>query len=243
MTTNANDGSDERDARGDRDDTDARDDTIEQRRQVREGYDELATAYADERDQDPDELALVEELFDRIDEQAPRVLDAGCGDGRAASRPLAELGAGVVGLDVSRSQLELASETFDEVGAERADGNVPERVQGDLTGLPFETDSFDGICALHSIIHVPTGEHEAVLAEFARVLDAGGWLLLTTGTGAWEGENPDWLDGGAAMRWSFHDAAWTRETLEAVGFTVADARTIGDELGGGEWRYLLARRE
>ncbi|MFC3957959.1 class I SAM-dependent methyltransferase [Halovivax cerinus] len=214
------------------------DDATAQRRRVREGYDELARTYAAEREQDSEELALVEELYARIDGTRPRVVDAGCGDGGAASQPLLDLGAAVVGLDVSRSQLELASETV----GRTVEGNAIPLVQGDLTSLPFEADVFDGICALHSIIHVPKAEHETVLEEFARVTAAGGWLLLTVGTGAWEGENPDWLDGGAAMRWSFHDAAWTRETLDDVGFTVADAWTIGDELGSEEWRYLLAQR-
>ncbi|WP_152415898.1 class I SAM-dependent methyltransferase [Halovivax asiaticus] len=214
------------------------DDPAAHRNQVREGYDELARTYAAEREQDSEELALIEELYARIDDASPRVLDAGCGDGRAASQPLSELGAAVVGLDVSRSQLELASETV----GRTVEGNDIPLVQGDLTSLPFEDDAFGGICALHSIIHVPKTEHESVLEEFARVTAAGGWLLLTVGAGAWEGENPDWLDGGAAMRWSFHGDEWTRETLDEVGFTVADARTIGDELGGGEWRYLLARR-
>ncbi|AGB16909.1 methylase involved in ubiquinone/menaquinone biosynthesis [Halovivax ruber XH-70] len=228
------------------------DDPTAHRTQVREGYDELARTYAAEREQDSEELALIEELYARIDDGSPRVLDAGCGDGRAASQPLSELGAAVVGLDVSRSQLELASETVesvdvddasrDQVDTAEADAPVPELMQGDLTSLPFEDAAFDGICALHSIIHVPKTEHESVLEEFARVTAPGGWLLLTVGTGAWEGENPDWLDGGAAMRWSFHGDEWTRETLDDVGFAVADARTIGDELGGGEWRYLLARR-
>lgn len=215
---------------------------VEQRRHVREGYDELAAEYAENREQNQQELALVEELVDRIGGSTPRILDAGCGNGRAAARPLAERGAAVVGLDVSRSQLELASETLADPSADGSTAaSRPSLVQGDLTALPFEAGSFDGLAALHSIIHVPDEEHATVLAEFARVLDSGGWLLLTSGVGAWEGRNPDWLDSGAAMRWSFHGAEWTRETLADVGFTVADERTIGDDLGGGEWRYFLAR--
>lgn len=237
---------------------------VEWRQRVRAGYDDLAEHYAADREQDPQELALVEELADRTEESptneesSPRILDAGCGDGRIAAGPLAERGAAVVGFDASRRQLELASETLagaDAVTGSDADDSAldaadtarpaarhPTLVQGDLTTLPFGAGTFDGVAALHSIIHVPREEHATVLAEFARVLEAGGWLLLTTGVGPWKGKNPDWLDAGAEMRWSFHGAEWTREALGDAGFVVADERTIGDELGAGEWRYLLARR-
>ncbi len=204
---------------------------VDQRRLVRDGYDELAETYADSRDQDEAELALLEELRSGLDSPEPRILDAGCGDGRAAARPLADRAA-VVGLDVSRAQLQLAAETVD----------VP-LVQGELTALPFEPATFDAVCAFHSIIHVPRSEHETVFREFARVLSGGGRLLVSVGEAGWEGANPDWLDGGAEMAWSFHDLEWSRAALADAGFRIADEWSIGDELGDGSWRYLLAVRE
>ncbi|WP_254863733.1 class I SAM-dependent methyltransferase [Halovivax gelatinilyticus] len=205
---------------------------VDRRRLVRDGYDHLAETYAAERDQDEGERQLLRELLDRIDDAEPTVLDAGCGDGTAATRPLAEAGADVVGLDVSRAQLELAS---------RGGGAAATLAQGDLTALPFEPETFDAVCAFHSVIHVPRDEHETVFAEFERVLRPNGWLLVTLGEGAWEGSNPDWLDGGAEMSWSFHDIDRSKDALDAAGFSVENEWTLDDELGGGQWRYVLAR--
>ena len=151
----------------------------------------------------------------------------------------------VVGIDIARSQLALARE------------RVPSArlVQGELTRLPIATGAADALCSLHAVIHVPRERHDAVFAEFARVLAPGGELLVTLGTGAWEGRNPDWLgdaDGtdavtapgdstGAAMRWSFHGADRSRELLRAAGFALGEETVVGDELGGGEWLFLRAR--
>ena len=197
---------------------------------VREGYDEVGETYAADRESDGDERALVERVVDRLDDGA-RLLDAGCGDGTAVAGPAADLGCEVVGLDISAGQLELASE-------HRHDEAF---VQGDLTRLPFPADSFDAVCSLHAIIHVPREEHRDVFEEWARVLAPGGQLLASVGAGGWEGRNPDWLSAGAEMRWSFYGADRYRELLERAGFDLREEALLGDELGGGEWLYLLAR--
>ena len=196
---------------------------------VRAGYDDLAETYADQRDPDSHELELLEELSSRLPSTA-RVLDAGCGDGRSATQPLVDGGFDVIGLDISRRQLVLATE--------QASGG--RFAQGDLTTLPIRTDTVDGVCAFHSIIHVPREEHGDVFTEFARVLRPGGHVLVTSGIGEWEGTNPDWLDGGAEMGWSFYGSETTESLLGDAGFTVEDRWTIGDELGDGTWQYTLA---
>lgn len=202
----------------------------DQRDAVRRGYDHLAEAYLDQRSSDEDEIALLEDFMDRLPTGA-RVLDAGCGAGEPVGATLAT-DLEVVGMDISRRQLELAS------------GNVPNvaLAQGDLTNLPLDAGSFDGAVAFHSIIHVPTESHAAVYEEFARVVRPGGHLLATVGPGAWEGTNPDWLDAGAEMRWSFPDLEVSLGHLDDAGFEVQNHVNIGDQLGGGSWEYVLAER-
>lgn len=201
----------------------------DQRDAVRRGYDHLAGAYLDQRSPDPDEIALLDEFGESLHPNAS-VLDAGCGAGDPVTATLTT-DFDVVGLDISREQLRLAR------------GNVPdaEFLQGDLTALPFAAGVFDGLAAFHSIIHVPTERHADVYAEFGRVVRPGGYVLVTAGAGAWEGKNPDWLDAGAEMQWSFPDLEVSLAYLDDAGFEVLRRKTVDDELGEGSWVYVLAR--
>lgn len=197
-------------------------------RAVMTGYDDVAERYDEERDPAA-EVPFVESLAAELDSGA-RILDAGCGGGRAVLETLAA-DHETVGLDVSATQLALAR------------GRVPAAglVRGDLGRLPFETDAFDAVCSLHAVIHVPREYHEAVFAEFARVCRPGGSFLFALGAVAWEGETDDWLDSGASMQWSFHGADRNRELVRAAGFAVDEAAVLGDELGDGEWLFLRGR--
>ncbi|WP_135364099.1 class I SAM-dependent methyltransferase [Halosimplex halophilum] len=196
---------------------------------VMAGYDGVAEAYDDDRDP-AHETALVEALGADLPADA-RVLDAGCGGGRAVLEALAK-DFETVGLDISPEQLALARERAPAAALAR----------GDLTRLPVADGAVDAVTALHSVIHVPREHHERAFAEFARVLRPGGHLLLTTGVGEWEGRNDNWLDGGAAMQWSFHGRERSLELLDSAGFDVTEATVRDDELGGGEWLFVRARR-
>lgn len=198
---------------------------------VRRAYDELAETYASERSPDAREAEMFEELLDRLDPGA-RLLDAGCGQGDPIlARAAAETTA--VGLDFSAEQLRLAA------------GNAPDAalVGGDLTALPFRGGAFDAVAALHSLIHVPLAEHGTVLAEFARVLRPGGYVLLSEGTSEWIGSTPDWLDSGVEMQWSIAGPDATKDGLRTGGFGVLDEWTATDELADedAENSYFLAR--
>jgi len=195
---------------------------------VMSGYDGVAEAYDDDRDP-THEAALVESLAAALRDGA-RVLDAGCGGGRAVLETLADE-YGAVGVDLSGEQLALARDRAPAASLAR----------GDLTRLPVADGAVDAVTALHSVIHVPREHHERAFAEFARVLRPGGHLLLTTGVGDWEGRNDDWLDSGAAMQWSFHGRERSLELLDSVGFDVTESVVRDDELGGGEWLFVRAR--
>ncbi|SEO96422.1 Methyltransferase domain-containing protein [Halogranum amylolyticum] len=190
------------------------------RNAVRRGYDALAEDYQRARGDDTHDEELLADLAERLPAN-PRVLDAGCGDGRPASTWFGD--DDVASLDFSRAQLELARERL----------STGWLTQGDMTALPFEVDSFDAVCAFNSFIHVPDEEHETVLKEFRRVLRSDGWLLFTTGCSTWEGQNPDWLESGVAMEWDIRGLDETQELLGAVGFSVEDAWIVDDDLDDG----------
>jgi len=192
------------------------DDGRDQRTTVMQGYDELAAVYADERESFEDHRILESLLADAPD---GRILDAGCGAGDpvldrvASERP-------VLGLDFSSEQVRLANDV--------APGRV---VRGDMTALPVADDSVAAVTAFYSLIHVPAAQHADVYAEFARVLQPGGVVLVTTGTEDWSGRNDDWLDAGAPMEWDILGPDASIAHLDAAGFDVYDRVGVVDDLG------------
>jgi len=192
-------------------------------------YDELAPEYAAQRSARAGEETALDAFLAALG-PSPRVLDAGCGQGDPVLDRLDTAGTGV-GLDFSRTQLDLA--------AERVPG-APS-VRGEIGHLPFRPRTFDGVTAFHSLIHVPNERDEAVLAEFARVLRPGGRLLLTEGVGEWVGSNPDWLDTGVEMAWEITGVETRRRQLRAAGFTVVNDRDVGEADDEERWVVLDAR--
>ncbi|WP_135824582.1 class I SAM-dependent methyltransferase [Halorussus ruber] len=198
---------------------------------VRRGYDELAETYAEQRHDGSRQTGILAEFLESVGESV-RVLDVGCGQGTPVLDRLAE-SATAMGVDFSRSQLELAAE------------NVPgvPVLQGDMTRLPVRDDAFDALTAFHSLIHVPRGEHQAVVDEFARVLRPGGRLLVSEGPNEWSGSNPDWLDAGAEMQWHIAGAEATRDHLRSAGFEITDEWGASNQFAeeDEQWVFFAAR--
>jgi SAM-dependent methyltransferase len=189
---------------------------LAQRTTVMRGYDQLADVYADERESFEDHQVLQSLLADAPD---GRILDAGCGAGDPVLERLAR-DRPVVGLDFSSEQVRLADDV--------APGRV---VRGDMTALPVADDSVAAVTAFYSLIHVPADQHADVYAEFARALQPGGVVLVTTGTEDWSGRNDDWLDGGAPMEWDILGPDASVAHLDAAGFEVYDRVGVVDDLG------------
>lgn len=199
---------------------------------VRRGYDDVADAFAARRSFDAAERTLLEGFLEKLP-PSPLLLDAGCGPGTPDLRALTERypEPPPIGLDLSATQLGLA--------ADAAPGAT--LVQGDFTHVPLEAASVDGVVSLYSLIHAPAAQHQQAIAEFARVLRPGGRLLLSEGTGEWEGRNPDWLDTDAEMAWHIAGADTTRRQLRDAGFAIETERTVSDVLVEGEsWTFFEA---
>jgi ubiquinone/menaquinone biosynthesis C-methylase UbiE len=188
---------------------------MDDKRVVRRGYDEMGEIYASERTGNPFEVETLDTLLDLLPEKA-RVLDAGCGQGTPILDRLQD-STTAIGLDFSRGQLQLATQP------------AVSLTQGDMTALPFRDATFDAVTAYHSMIHVPSNDHQTVIDEFARVLHPGGRALLTAGTAEWNGANSDWLGSGAEMRWSMSGPENTVEQLESAGFSITNQWTIENE--------------
>mgnify|MGYP000159197748 CR=1 FL=1 len=181
---------------------------------VKNAYDEMGTAYVERViSGSPEPPEPVRRFRDELGPE-DELLDAGCGPGRRTLELAGERG---LGLDISREQLSLARETV-----------AAGLVQGEMTRLPFTSDSFDAVCAMYSLIHVPVDDHPAALEEFARVLRSGGTLLVTEGGVEWTGSNPDWLGSGTEMHWSMAGPEATRTDIEACGFEIRGVWDVPD---------------
>jgi SAM-dependent methyltransferase len=93
------------------------------------------------------------------------------------SLTLARKGHTVVSVDLSLRSLQVL--TTRAASAEASDRVLP--VVAEITTLPFESDSFASATSAETLEHVPS--HEDAVAELARVLKPGGWLVGTVPAG------------------------------------------------------------
>ena len=96
---------------------------------------------------------------------ARRVLDLGCGEGQLARR-IERLGAEVVGMDLTASQISVAA----------ARGGGPSYVRARAERVPVGDSTFDAVVVCLALEHIDP--FEPVLSEVARILAPGGRLLL-----------------------------------------------------------------
>ncbi|PSQ19332.1 SAM-dependent methyltransferase [Halobacteriales archaeon QS_9_67_17] len=185
------------------------------RNAVRRAWDEVSETYAERRDPDGSDAALIDDLLADLPND-PDVLDVGCGDGE---RTLANLPGDSVGLDFSRAGLDLAT---DRVPAARL-------VHGDMTALPLADDAFDAITAYHAVFHVPRDDQPGVYEAFARVLRPGGTLLMTLPGGRFETVRRGWM--GGEMFFAAPGRERTLAQLREAGFSDVRAETVTDPLG------------
>lgn len=98
-----------------------------------------------------------------------RVLDVGCGNGYVLSKYSLE-GAEAHGVDITPTGIELCRRRFDLSGLK---GSF---LEADAEGLPFDNETFDCVCSMGVLHHIPNTEKG--IAELRRVLKKGGRLIV-----------------------------------------------------------------
>ena len=101
-----------------------------------------------------------------------KVLEAGCGPG-FLTKAMQEKGFAVSAMDISEEMLRLTGEWFEQCPEE----SKPILKQGSVEALPFEDQQFDLVVSAGVIEYLSTDD--AMLAEAYRVLNPGGYLLLS----------------------------------------------------------------
>ncbi|WP_253737019.1 class I SAM-dependent methyltransferase [Halohasta salina] len=192
-------------------------------------YDRIADHFAKTREYAwPEVASFISDEADRCG-SLDRALDFGCGNGRHA-QALAEAGADVVGLDVSRGLLAEARQRAAERGFE------VDLVHGDAARLPFGDDRFSQVVYVATLHHLPTRDaRQQSLSAVGRVLAPGGrglvsaWSTAHDRFDATEGFDTtvDWtLPGGKQVGRYYHiyDPEEFRADLAASDVEVVDCR-------------------
>ena len=204
---------------------------MDHKQTVKSGYNKIADCYLAERDRDAENVHLLHDFIELLTPKS-KVLDAGCGAGIPITKMLAEH-FDVIGVDFSEAQIEPAKK------------NVPNAhfFCQDMTELDFPDESLDGICSYYAIIHIPREEHEALFANFHRMLMTGGVALLCLGIKDVMGYiEEDFL--GTRMYWSHYNSDTYIKMLKKCGFTIVWAKHIPDvTCKGGKHLFVLAQKE
>ena len=168
-------------------------------------YDELAKEYDAETSDFWDTFPRA--IIDRFTKLTNgRVLDVGSGPGRDGLI-LQSAGLDVVCLDASKEMAKLSKE------------RGLTTVIGDFNALPFQNETFDGVWAYTSLLHVPKSQIDISLSEIHRVLKPSGIF----GLGLIEGEGEYYRESSGIdkPRWfSFYTKTEIEDLLKKHGFDI-----------------------
>ena len=162
------------------------------------------------------------------------VCDLGCGPGHV-TRHLHDQGVQICGIDLSPEMI---------VQARRLNPGIDFR-QGDMTELSEVDETWAGITAFYSIIHIPHGRVVQTLREMRRVLKPGGRLLMAFHIG----DNPihldEWWGHEVCLDFFYFSAEEMSQFLKCAGFEIEEIveRDPYPEVESQTRRaYILARR-
>lgn len=138
------------------------------------------------------------------------ICDAGCGPSAHIGRYLFDKGINVFGVDISEKCVGLARLNNPKMKFECAD----------ISKMPFDNNSFDGLISYYSIINTPKVYVNKIFTEFYRILKPNGYLLAAVKAGTTEGFIDDLL--GIKTRTYF--SLFKKEEIESyfkeTGFTL-----------------------
>jgi len=165
------------------------------------------------------------------DEEA-RWLDVACGPG-LVTRALAPRVGSVLGVDLTPAMVEKAS-------ADATAAGLGDRVSfaiADATALELEDGVLDGAITRFSFHHIPVPSR--VMAEMARVVRPGGWVVVGDHLTDEDADAAAWHQEIERLRDPTHWASQTESRLRAMGeeagLLLDEERVAEIELDFGEW--------
>ncbi len=204
---------------------------------VQQSYDQVAEEYVSRIFHELEHKPLDRELLDRFAKAVQGsglVADIGCGPGHV-TRYLYERGVNVLGIDLSPHMVEQAR---------RYNPGIEFR-QGNMMSLDVADESWAGIVAFYSIIHIPREKVISALQEFRRVLRPNGLLLLSFHQGEETVHLDEWWGKKVSIDFEFFQISEMEAYLNAAGFILEDSieRPPYEEVEVQTRRaYLFARK-
>jgi SAM-dependent methyltransferase len=160
--------------------------------------------------------------------------DMGCGPGQVA-RYLHEQGVEVCGVDLSPTMVERA----------RCLTPGVEFRQGNMLALDIPDETWAGITAFYSLIHIPRGDLARVLSELRRVLRPGGLLLVSFHIGEDSIHLDEWWGQQVCVDFFLFQSAEMAGYLTAAGFEIEEIierEPYPDVEHQSRRSYIFARR-
>ncbi len=124
-----------------------------------------ASKFIDELEGKPSDREILQQFVQSVG-QGP-ILDVGCGPGHTTAY-IHSLGGKATGIDLSPCMIEQAKQIFPDCEFE----------VGDFMALSAQTESVGGILAFYCIVHLEPAQLSPAFAEFYRILQNRGVLLL-----------------------------------------------------------------
>jgi 2-polyprenyl-3-methyl-5-hydroxy-6-metoxy-1,4-benzoquinol methylase len=138
------------------------------------------------------------ELLTTVPGGSGRILDCACGTGYGADFLQRELQCRVIGVDIEEEAIRYAQKRY-------AAPSVAFQ-QGSATNLDFiPSGSLNAVVSIETIEHIP--DDRVAIAEFRRVLDPNGVLLIST---------PDATQRPGTIISPFHEREYTRSEFQAL---------------------------
>jgi SAM-dependent methyltransferase len=106
------------------------------------------------------------------------VLDAGCGAGRHLCEAFRHKGVNVVGIDMNKTDADVANRSLNAMRFEHEDGQGAKLVcSSDIIKLPFGNETFDVVICSEVLEHIP--DHHNAIKEIVRVLKPGKSMVVS----------------------------------------------------------------
>jgi ubiquinone/menaquinone biosynthesis C-methylase UbiE len=151
------------------------------------------------------------EKFVGLVPKGSRVLDAGCGSGRDSAY-FEHHGIEVTGIDLCEPLLAIA----------RKVAFNAEFLTMDLRDINFPDQSFDGVWASASIIHLKRSEIPGVIASFFRILKSGGTCVILVKAGTKDEFVKEKMTADTARYYTYFSEDEIKDFMLEAGFNVTE---------------------
>jgi SAM-dependent methyltransferase len=194
-------------------------------------YDETASEYY--RVVSSFELLPEIKKFSKEVVEKGRILDLGCGPGHH-SNYFSNQGFKVTGIDLSSEMIKLAKKEFKSV-----DFKVM-----DMSKLDFEVDTFDGIWASASLLHIPKYKIKSLLKRLKELLVNDGILYISLKEGVGSEMINDLRYGGVNKFYIFHQPEEIENLLKSIGFKIIEIKLKGKRTSydTNSWIHIFCKK-